>query len=100
VNRKKQIEAYLEMAERHVIEAEVHLAHQRQIVAELEQHGRGHSQTAKVAREIMRSFEIAQKANIAHRDSLRAALNATEDGNQISANPRPVPVLQRPHSDF
>jgi rRNA-processing protein FCF1 len=64
------------MAERHILETEYHLAHQRQIVAELERHGRGRSETAKVAKEILKSFEIAQKANVAHRDSLRKVLAA------------------------
>jgi 1,2-phenylacetyl-CoA epoxidase catalytic subunit len=83
VNRNKQIEVYLHMAERHVIEAEFHLTRQRQIVVELEQHGRGHSQMAKVAKEILRSFEVAQRANIAHWDSLQAALSVAEEGQTV-----------------
>jgi hypothetical protein len=96
----KQVESYLAMAERHVAEAQTHLAHQRQIVGELEQHGRGQSQSAKVANQILNSFEIAQRANIAHRDSLRAMLRTMGDGKQISANPPPPPASQQAHSDF
>jgi hypothetical protein len=86
VSRHKQIETHLAMAESHIVETESHLAHQRRIVAELERHGRGHSQTAKVAKEILKSFEIAQKANFTHRNSLKKALRTIADSAQISAN--------------
>jgi len=69
-----KIKTYLEMAERHVNEIGFYLDHQRQIVVELERRGRGQSETAKLAKEILKSFEIAQKAYVAHRNILREAI--------------------------
>jgi len=100
VSRNKHFETYLAMAERHVVETECHLLHQRQVVAQLEQHGLGHSQTANVAKEILKSFEIVQKANIAHRHRLREALRAIGNAKQVSAKPPPLPALPPKHLDF
>jgi hypothetical protein len=60
--------------ERHVRECERHLLHQREIVDELERHGRGHTKTAKVARDILHSFETAQSNHRRHRAHLLRAL--------------------------
>jgi hypothetical protein len=60
--------------ERHIREGERHLLHQREIVDELERHGRGNSQTTKVARDILASFEKAQSAHLNHRARLLIAL--------------------------
>ena len=47
---------------------------QREIVAELERHGGGHSQTTKIARDILETFEMAQSVHIADRARLILAL--------------------------
>jgi hypothetical protein len=41
---------------------ERHLTRQRQIVAELEQHGRTHLKTAQMGWDILASFEMAQSS--------------------------------------
>jgi len=56
--------------ERHVRDGERHLLRQREIVDELERHGRGDSQTAKNARDI----EMAQSAHLNDRAHLLLAL--------------------------
>jgi len=55
--------AHLAQVERHIRKGERHLLRQRQIVDALERHGRGQSQTAKMARDILDLFEIAQAAH-------------------------------------
>src|SRR5215467_13540897 len=59
---------------RHVRQGERHLLRQREIVDELERHGHGHSQTAKMAREILDTFEMAQSAHLSHQARLLLAL--------------------------
>jgi hypothetical protein len=60
--------------ERHIRDGERHLLRQREIVEELERHGRGNSQTAKMARDILASFEMAQSAHLNDRVHLLQAL--------------------------
>jgi hypothetical protein len=68
---------HLGQVERHIREGERHLMRQREIVTELERHGRGHSQTAKMARDLLDTFEVAQSAHLDDRahflDALREA---------------------------
>ena len=64
----------LAMTERHIRQGERHLLRQHQIVAELELHGRGQSQTANMARDILQTFEMAPAAHIADRARLMAML--------------------------
>jgi hypothetical protein len=66
----------LALVERHIRDGERHLLRQREIAAELERHGRGHSQTAKMARDILESFEMAQSAHLNDRVHLLQALRA------------------------
>jgi hypothetical protein len=54
---------------RHILEGEGHLLHH-----ELERLGRGNSQTTKVAREILTSFEKVQSSHLNHRARLLIAL--------------------------
>jgi hypothetical protein len=68
--KKTLVLTHLAQAERHIREGERHLLRQRRIVDELERHGRGQSQTAKMARDILESFEVAQAAHIADRARL------------------------------
>ena len=63
----------LEMAERHVLEGERHIARQRRLLAWLEQADRGKSESAKVAREILTTFEKIQALHVADRDRLKRA---------------------------
>jgi hypothetical protein len=66
---------HLAHVERHIRDGERHLLRQREIVAELENHGRGHSQTANMAREILASFEMAQSQHLNDRAQLLQALH-------------------------
>jgi hypothetical protein len=47
---------------------------QREIVDELERHGRGHSRTARMARDILDTFEMAQSKHLNDRARLLQAL--------------------------
>lgn len=60
----------LAQADRHVREGERHLLRQREIVAELERHGHGHSRTANMAKVILETFEQAQSAHLNDRARL------------------------------
>jgi hypothetical protein len=60
--------------ERHIRDGERHLLRQREIVAELKRHGRGQSETAKMAREILDTFEMTQSAHLNDRAHLLQAL--------------------------
>jgi hypothetical protein len=64
----------LAYVERHIRDGERHLLRQREIVAELERHGRGKSQTAKMARVILETFEMSQSAHLNDRAHLLQAL--------------------------
>lgn len=55
---------HLVHVERHIREGERHLSRQREIVAELERHGHGNSQTARIARDLLASFEMGQTAHL------------------------------------
>jgi hypothetical protein len=59
---------------RHIRDGEPHLLHQREIVAELERHGRGHSRTTQIASDILATFEKSQSAHLNDRAHLLQAL--------------------------
>ena len=64
---------HLEMAERHVLEGERHIARQRHLLAWLEHANRGKSESPKAAREILATFEKIQALYVADRDRLKRA---------------------------
>jgi hypothetical protein len=66
--------ARLANADRHIREGERHLTRQREIVAELERHGHGHSRTAQMARDILATFEMAHSAHLNDRAHFLQAL--------------------------
>jgi len=74
---KSQFSDDLASVEKHVIDGERHIAQQREIVRRLVQVGRGNSETAKIARELLNSIEVAQRAHIAHRDQLRSLVKSS-----------------------
>jgi len=74
---KRAIKSVGQFVERHVRDGERHLLRQREIVDELERHGRGNSQAAKIAREISDTFEEAQSAHLNDRAHLQLALANT-----------------------
>ena len=78
--------ATLETANRHIAEGERHIERQREIVARLEQQGRGASRTATVARELLHSMQRVQRAHLSHRDQLKAEL-AHRDAIEESSLP-------------
>jgi arginine repressor len=51
---------------------------QREIVAELECHGHGHSTAARLARDLLELFEKAQSAHLDDRARLMLALQASK----------------------
>ena len=55
---------HLAQVERHIRDGQRHLLRQREIVDELERHGRGQSETAKMARDVLESFEMAQSSHL------------------------------------
>jgi hypothetical protein len=73
VNRATLL-AHLAQVERHISDGGRHLSRQREIVAELERHGHGHSRTANLARDILASFEMGQSAHLNDRAHLLQAL--------------------------
>ncbi len=72
--------SFIELAqvETHVIAGEQHIARQREIIRRLERARRGGSETAKIARDLLRSMELAQRAHIAHRDQLRSLVEPVQ----------------------
>jgi hypothetical protein len=66
----------LGQAERHIRDGERHILRQREIIDELERHGRGQTRTASMARDILQSFETAQLAHLADRKRLIERLQA------------------------
>jgi len=65
---------HLAYIERHIREGERHLSRQREIVDELERHGRGNSETAKMARFTLETFEMSQSTHLNDRAHLLLAL--------------------------
>lgn len=58
---------HLAAVERHIRKGNRHLLRQRESVAELARHGRGHTQTANIAKDMLMSFEMAQSKNLNER---------------------------------
>jgi len=69
----------LAATERHIKKGERHVVHQREIIEALERHGRGQSETAKVARDVLRSYELTQAAHVKERELLLKALIETPE---------------------
>ena len=65
---------HLAKVERHIRDGEGHLSRQREIVAELEGHGHGHSRTAQMARDILATFEMSESTHLNDRAHLLQAL--------------------------
>ncbi len=74
--KRAMLLGYLAAAERHITEGARNVARQREIVDELERHGRGNSETVKVAREFLQTYETAQAAHVAERLRFKQALQA------------------------
>jgi hypothetical protein len=68
------LQTRLTVVEQHIRDGERHLSRQREIVAQLERHGRGHSRTAQTARDLLASFEMGQSAHLNDRARLVLAL--------------------------
>jgi hypothetical protein len=79
------ISAQLATAERHVVEGQDHIGRQREIVARLERAGRGHSWTAKLARDLLRTLEMTQRVHVAHYNQLRSLMNQRSEEATIDA---------------
>jgi hypothetical protein len=77
MNRAAVLE-HLAHTERHIRDGERHLLRQREIVAELECHGHGHSTAARLARDLLELFEKAQSAHLDERARLMLALQASK----------------------
>jgi hypothetical protein len=72
--KRSMLLVQLAQNKRHIREGERHLLHQRAIIDELERHGRGNSQTANIARDLLASFQMAQSAHLSDRAHLLQAL--------------------------
>jgi hypothetical protein len=72
--KRSRLLDHLAYVERHIRDGERHLLRQREIVDELERHGRANSQTAKMARVLLTTFETAQSAHLIDRAHLLRAL--------------------------
>jgi hypothetical protein len=72
--KRSQLLDHLAHVERHIRDGERHLLRQREIVAELERHGRGHSQTTKLAKDVLAAFEMSQSVHLNDRAHLLQAL--------------------------
>ena len=72
--KRSMVVDQLAQTERHIREGERHLSRQREIVAELERHGRGSSRTERNARDILETFEAAQSKHLNDRAHLLLAL--------------------------
>src|SRR3974390_3615206 len=78
--------------EGHVIAGEEHIARQREIVRRLERAGRGNSETAKVALDLLHSMELAQREHsiaISCERSLKLMRTRTLRRGVPSGSPRP-----------
>jgi hypothetical protein len=62
--------AHLAHAERHIRDGERHLSRQREIIDALEHHGHGNSETAKMARFTLETFEMSQSMHLNDRAHL------------------------------
>jgi hypothetical protein len=67
------IRRHLELAQRHVVEGERHIARQRETVRKLELRNPD-SVTLRIARGLLQEVERAQKVHVADRDRLREQL--------------------------
>jgi hypothetical protein len=67
------LKEHLAQVEEHIIKGEQHLARQRELVAQLEQHGRDSDQ----ARHLLLQFEQLQDLHIADRDRLLKELGSS-----------------------
>jgi hypothetical protein len=79
------ISTQLATAERHVIEGQDHIDQQRGIVARLERAGRGNSWTAKLARDLLHTLEMTQRAHVEHYRQLKSLMNQKREEATISA---------------
>jgi hypothetical protein len=79
------ISAQLAIAERHVIEGQDHIDRQREIVAQLGRAGRGNSWTAKLARDLLHTLEVTQRAHVAHYNQLRSLMDQRSEEATINA---------------
>lgn len=67
-------ERQLAVTERRLGELEHHVARQRNVIAALEAAGRGHSETAEIARDLLRNMEFNVRRELGERARLRAWL--------------------------
>jgi hypothetical protein len=74
----------LATAERHVIEGQDHIDQQRQIVDRLERAGRGNTWTAKLARDLLHTLQMTQRAHVAHYNQLRLLIDQRSEEATIN----------------
>jgi hypothetical protein len=76
----------LATSERHVIDGQGHIDQQREIVARLERAGRGSTWTAKLARDLLHTLEMTQRAHVAHYNQLRLLMDQRSEEATINAS--------------
>ena len=68
------VERHVASAEQHIVDGELHVVRQREIVGRLEAVGLGGSQTARIARDLLRQMEANLKSSVTERNRLRTML--------------------------
>jgi uncharacterized coiled-coil protein SlyX len=68
------VHRHLALVERRIAELERHIAHQRQILTDLEKVKRGDSEIADIARDTLRAFELNLEREIRDRKRTEARM--------------------------
>jgi len=79
MENREVFERQLALTERRISELEHHIARQRGVIASLESAGRGGSETAEIARDLLRTMEFNVRRELGDRRRLRAALGLSEE---------------------
>ena len=74
MENREVFERQLALTERRIGELEHHIACQRSVIASLESAGRGSSETAEIARDVLRTMEFNVRRELADRTRLHVVL--------------------------
>ena len=74
MENREIFERQLALTERRIGELKQQVARQRSVIASLESAGRGSSETAEIARDVLRTMELNVRRELADRTRLRVVL--------------------------
>ena len=74
MENREIFERQLALTERRIGELKQQVARQRSVIASLESAGRGGSETAEIARDVLRTMELNVRRELADRTRLRVVL--------------------------